>query len=159
MSKVPVFAADAALAGPLASLHRACFDEAWDEAAMRELLAMPGAFAYAAGGLRQLDGVVIARFGGGEAVILTIGVRPQARGQGLGRRLLDAAAIHAAALGAEALFLEVAEDNHAALRLYERSGFYLAGMRPGYYRRAGAPVAARTLKLDLAPPAGTAINP
>ena len=159
MSEAPVFAADAALAGALASLHRACFDEAWDEAAMRELLAMPGAFAYAAGTPARLEGLVIARFGGGEAEILTIGVHPGLRGSGLGRRLLEAAAVHAAALGAEALFLEVAEDNHAALRLYERFGFYLAGMRPGYYRREGTPVAARTLKLDLVPPAGTTINP
>ena len=81
------------------------------------------------------------------------------RGDGLVARLLEAAAIHAAALGAEAIFLEVAEDNHAALRLYESFGFYLVGMRPGYYRREGAPVAARTLKLDLAPPSGIAINP
>lgn len=152
MSGPAIRASDAASAASLAALHRACFDEAWDEAAMRELLAMPGAFAYEAGDPASLDGLVIARIAGGEAEILTIGVRPEVRGSGLGRRLLEAAAIHAAALGAEALFLEVAEDNRAALRLYETSGFYLVGMRPGYYRREGAPVAARTLKLDLVPP-------
>ena len=159
MSGPAVRAADAASAASLAALHRACFDEPWDEAAIRQLLAMPGAFAYEVGTPSGLDGLVVARIAGGEAEILTIGVRPEARGTGLGRRLLEAAAIHAAALGAEALFLEVAEDNHAALRLYETSGFYLVGMRPGYYRREGAPVAARTLKLDLAPPPGIAINP
>lgn len=153
MSGPAIRASNAASAASLAALHRACFDEAWDEAAMRELLAMPGAFAYEAGDPASLDGLVIARIAGGEAEILTIGVRPEVRGSGLGRRLLEAAAIHAAALGAEALFLEVAEDNRAALRLYETSGFYLVGMRPGYYRREGAPVAARTLKLDLVPPA------
>lgn len=153
MSGQAIRAADAASAASLAALHRACFDEPWDEAAMRELLAMPGAFAYEAGGPSEPVGLVIARIAGGEAEILTIGVRPEVRGSGLGRRLLEAAAIHAAALGAEAIFLEVAEDNHAALRLYESFGFYLVGMRPGYYRREGAPVAARTLKLDLAPPA------
>lgn len=153
MSGHAIRASDAASAAPLAALHRACFDEPWDEAAMRELLAMPGAFAYEAGGPAEPVGLVIARIAGGEAEILTIGVRPEVRGSGLGRRLLEAAAIHAAALGAEAIFLEVAEDNHAALRLYESFGFYLVGMRPGYYRREGAPVAARTLKLDLAPPA------
>jgi ribosomal-protein-alanine N-acetyltransferase len=149
----------AASAAALAALHRACFDEPWDEAAIRELFAMPGAFAYEAGEPPSLDGLVIARVAGGEAEILTIGVRPGARGSGLGRRLLEAAAIHAAALGAEALFLEVAEDNHDALRLYESSGFYLVGIRPGYYRKGGVPVAARTLKLDLAPPPEAAINP
>ncbi|MFN4353827.1 GNAT family N-acetyltransferase [Parvibaculum sp.] len=155
MSGPAIRASDAASAAPFAALHRACFGEPWDEAAMRELLAMPGAFAYEAGDPAALDGLVIARTAGGEAEILTIGVRPAMRGTGLGRRLLEAAAIHAAALGAEALFLEVAEDNRAALRLYEAFGFYLVGVRPGYYRREGAPVAARTLKLDLSPPSST----
>lgn len=159
MNGVAIRLSDAASAPSLAALHRACFDEPWDEAAMRELLAMPGAFAFEAGDPASLEGLVIARIAGGEAEILTIGVRPAARGTGLGRRLLEAAAIRAAALGAEALFLEVAEDNRAALRLYETFGFYLVGIRPGYYRRDGAPVAARTLKLDLAPLPGAAINP
>ncbi len=159
MSGPAIRASNAASAASLAVLHRACFDEAWDEAAMRAMLAMPGAFAFEAGDPASLDGLVIARIGGGEAEILTIGVRPEARGQGLGRLLLEAAAAHAAAFGAEALFLEVAEDNRSALRLYETSGFYLVGMRPGYYRRDGASVAARTLKRDLAPLPGTVINP
>ena len=37
MSGQAVRAADAASAASLAALHRACFDEPWDEAAMREL--------------------------------------------------------------------------------------------------------------------------
>ena len=145
--------ADASLAAPMAALHGACFDAAWDASSITRLLAMPGAFAYVtatpAGGL---SGLVIARLGGGEAEILTIGVDPQARGTGLGRLLLDAVAVHAVAGGAEALFLEVAEDNLPALHLYEAYGFELVGRRPGYYRRKDGAVAAQTLKLDLPPP-------
>lgn len=144
--------ADASLAAPMAALHGACFVDAWDASSITRLLAMPGAFAYVTdapeGGL---DGLVIARLGGGEAEILTIGVDPQARGRGLGRLLLDAAAAHAVAGGAAALFLEVAEDNLPALRLYEICGFVLVGRRPGYYRRKDGAVAAHTLKLDLPP--------
>lgn len=145
--------AGAELAAAMAALHARAFDEPWDEAAMRELLAMPGTFALALGPGPALSGFVMFRIGGGEAEILTICVDPASRRAGLGRRLAEAAVAHAMAGGAEAIFLEVADDNEAALRLYEGIGFYLVGMRPGYYRRAGAPVAARTLKLDLAPPA------
>lgn len=145
--------AGAELAAAMAALHARSFGEAWEEAAIRELLAMPGTLALALGQAPALSGFVMLRIGGGEAEILTICTGPECRRAGLGRRLLDAAAAHAMAAGAEALFLEVAEDNEAALRLYESAGFYLVGMRPGYYRREGAPVAARTLKLDLpAPP-------
>ena len=38
--------------------------------------------------------------------------------------------------GAEALFLEVAEDNTAAIGLYQSARFSWAGRRPGYYQRA-----------------------
>ena len=137
----------------LATLHGECFDEPWDAQAIARLLAMPGAFAYSVNAAEDADsppaGFVIARTGGGEAEILTICVRPAARMSGLGRCLLEAAAAHALAAGAETLFLEVAEDNLAALRLYERFGFYLVGMRPAYYGRGNDRVAARTLKLDL----------
>ena len=38
-------------------------------------------------------------------------------------------------LGAEAIFLEVAEDNTAAIALYRSARFSWAGRRSGYYRR------------------------
>ena len=48
------------------------------------------------------------------------------------------------------MFLEVAEDNIAALALYHRAGFAAVGRRRGYYHRAGAaPVDAQVLRLDL----------
>lgn len=151
VSATPV--TDATSLKELATLHGECFDESWDASAIARLLAMPGAFAYSVSEVDDTDspsaGFVIARTGGGEAEILTICVRPAARMSGLGRCLLEAAAAHALAAGAETLFLEVAEDNLAALRLYERFGFYLVGMRPAYYRRGNDRVAARTLKLDL----------
>jgi len=140
----------------LAALHALCFEEAWDAASLARLLAMPGVYALvaesaAANGYPAISplGLVLVRAGGGEAEILTIGVDPAARGRRIGRKLLDAAAAAAIAAGAAALFLEVAEDNGDALRLYERFGFYLVGMRPAYYTRGASRIAARTLKCDL----------
>jgi ribosomal-protein-alanine N-acetyltransferase len=50
------------------------------------------------------------------------------------------------------LFLEVAEDNTVAQRLYTAYGFAMVGRRPDYYRtRHGPPIAALTLRRYLAP--------
>jgi ribosomal-protein-alanine N-acetyltransferase len=62
---------------------------------------------------------------------------------------MEAAAAFARASGAASLFLEVADDNVAALALYERLGFVTVGMRPNYYARGATSVAARTMRLGL----------
>jgi ribosomal-protein-alanine N-acetyltransferase len=51
---------------------------------------------------------------------------------------------------AKRIFLEVAEDNEAALALYRKLGFVELGRRKRYYERAGSePVDALTLALTL----------
>jgi ribosomal-protein-alanine N-acetyltransferase len=134
-----------------AALHALCFDDWWDEPTLERLLAMPGALALAAVATPKapLAGFVLARIAAGEAEILTIAVAPAARGQGLGRGLVEAVAATALAGGATALFLEVAEDNQPALGLYSRLGFRDVGMRPAYYARPAGRIAARILRLDL----------
>ena len=115
----------------IAELHAACFDEAWDTAAIARLLAMPGAFALLA--LRAGDpiGFVIARQAADEVEIVSLGVRPDARRVGAAdammRGVLDRAT------GAATCFLEVAEGNAAARALYLKLGFAQAGRRPRYY--------------------------
>lgn len=148
-----------------ARLHAAAFDEPWDERALSDLLAMPGAFAlgaFAEGRDFALEtshlalethGFVLARLAADEAEILTIAVAPAHRGQGLGHRLMEAAAASVLASGGRALFLEVAADNAPALALYGKLGFRTVGLRPGYYARADIRVDARILRLDLAPEA------
>jgi len=48
---------------------------------------------------------------------------------------VEAAAGLALGLGAEALFLEVADDNAPAIALYESAGFERVGRRRGYYAK------------------------
>ena len=55
-----------------------------------------------------------------------------------GDGLLQAALEAAEREGAKAVYLEVAEDNVAARRLYASHGFEEAGRRRAYYPRAGA---------------------
>lgn len=118
----------------LAALHAASFAAPWDEAALAGLLASPGSFAF-----HHPDGFVLARAAGGEAEILTLAVAPGARGHGLGRALMVAAANHCGELGAQALFLEVGTANPAALALYAGLGFAKVGARKGYYDGPRAP--------------------
>ncbi len=115
----------------LAALHAEAFDAPWDAASLSALLTSPGVFAVA-----EEDGFILIRVVADEAEILTLAVRPAARRGGLGGRLVAAAVVRAAALGAERMFLEVAEDNVAARALYARAGFNEAGRRRGYYARA-----------------------
>ena len=85
-----------------------------------------------------------------EAEILTIAVDPTERKRGVGRELLNEHLQQAAFAGARQLFLEVDEDNAAALALYRRFGFQQVGQRAGYYRRQdGRPATALILRRDL----------
>ena len=138
----------------LAALHARCFEtgggEVWDEPAVKTLLATPGIFAFLI--LAPADhpaGLVMARAGGGESEILTVGVLPEHRRQGLGAALIEAAAVHAATLGAQVLFLEVADDNDAARGLYQHCGFKPIGRRTDYYRRQSERRDAVVLRRDI----------
>lgn len=121
---------DAVTAARLADVHATAFAAPWDAGAFEALLAQAGVFA-----LEQPDGFILLRAVADEAEILTLAVRPARRGQGLGTRLVSEGMTAAAARGATRLFLEVADDNTAALALYARAGFAEAGRRRDYYAR------------------------
>jgi len=124
----------------LAALHARGFDEPWTEEALRELGAGPGVFILKAEADKKISGMVMARMVSDEAEILTITVEPAARGQKIAARLMEDVMVRAIAAGVTSLFLEVAEDNEAALALYARLGFHEVGRRPAYYSRPSGPV-------------------
>ena len=80
-----------------------------------------------------------------EAEILTICVAPSHRKLSLGSALLDAALGAARLSGASKMFLEVAEDNQAAITFYEKNGFSVTGLRKGYYKRDNLYIDAKIL--------------
>ncbi len=154
-------------AAVLADLYAACGLEdadAWGAAAIAGLLRLPGVFAVLAGIPANVagppapaSGLVIGRVAGGEAEILALGVTPEARRRGLGRSLVQAAVVQAAAAGAEAVYLEVAAGNRPARALYRALGFVRVGRRLGYYpadRTGDVRRDALVLRRVLAPPAG-----
>jgi Fur family transcriptional regulator, ferric uptake regulator len=132
-------------AGELARLHASLLDEGWDAASFRELLADPGALAFAAGpgvGSAELGqpawGFVVGRVAADEAEVVALGVARDRQRQGIGRRLVEKLCRAAARRGARRLYLEVAESNVAARALYARLGFEENGRRRGYYARTDA---------------------
>ncbi len=68
-----------------------------------------------------------------EVHVNNLAVRPECRGQGVGRTLLEFVLRLAAGLGARRATLEVRRSNSAALKLYEHMGFTVAGVRRNYY--------------------------
>ena len=134
------------LARALAALHAEAFETPWSAQAFADLLDQAGVVLEGAE-----DGFILIRAVAEEAEILTLAVRPSARRQGLGGRLVKAASRRAVELGASRMFLEVAEDNAPARGLYGALGFEAAGRRPRYYSRAEGPaVDALLLVLNLA---------
>jgi ribosomal protein S18 acetylase RimI-like enzyme len=78
-------------------------------------------------------GTLLFRRGSRRARLYSFCVHPEARGSGLGRRLLEALERLAVDQGAEALGLEVRADNRIALGLYRRMGFRLERWLADYY--------------------------
>ena len=100
----------AAIAARLAAIHTSAFPAPWDAAAFEALLDQPGVLV-----IEDSEGFILLRAVADEAEVLTLAVRPEARRRGLGARLVREGGAAAAARGATRVFLEVADDNTAAL--------------------------------------------
>ena len=133
----------------VADIHAASFDDAWTAPMIRRILSMPGASGMVA--RSEDDGTVagfsLSRVAADECELLSLGVADAHRRCGVGRMLLTAAMAWASAAHAERFFLEVAEDNDAALRLYAGHGLTPVGRRPNYYElKGGGYTAALTMR-------------
>jgi ribosomal-protein-alanine N-acetyltransferase len=99
-------------------------------------MSQPECFFLMSGG--ALDGFALGRVADDEAELLTLVVAQEARGRGLGRRLLQRFEAAARLRHATEAFLEVASDNTAAMHLYRSTGWRVVGTRPGYYGSSDA---------------------
>jgi len=135
-------------------LHAASFAFPWSSADFESYLADPSIVADGAvndiAPKGPLGGFVISRLLPPDAEILSVAVDPVRRGAGLGRALLEKHLVNLERGGALLVFLEVADDNPAALAIYARAGFKTIGKRENYYRRAnGDACAALTMRLEM----------
>jgi ribosomal-protein-alanine N-acetyltransferase len=144
----------------IAELHKRCFDESWSAFTVRQILVLPGAFGLLAmenGGSGECDagspallGFALCRAAGGECELLSLAVAATMRSRGIGATLLAGVVDRARERAISRMFLEVAEDNLIAQRLYKAYGFRPVGRRPHYYRRPRSPaIAALTFAISL----------
>lgn len=139
-------------AAALAILHARSFPVGWSEPEFERMLSDPSTIAHVArgnSGRGAITGFVLSRIAADEAEILSVAVDPAARGHGLAGELLQRHLGRLAAFGVARIFLEVGEENEAALRLYDKAGFRPVGKRAGYYPRPGGAVSALTLRREL----------
>ncbi len=139
-------------ASDIAALHKRLFDPAWDTECIGRLIEHPAAAAFIAQvrDPKVLAGFVLGQIAADEAEILSIGVAPEWQRRGIARQMVEGLIRAARRAEVDRLFLEVAADNTAAMKLYEGLGFTIAGRRKGYYVRPGAePVDALVLALVL----------
>lgn len=119
----------------VAVLEEEAFSAPWTAATFLRLLDRPGAELWV---VEEGEGIVA--YGVlwcilDQGELANIAVAPEARGRGLGSRLLDHFIEVARGRGVGRLFLEVRESNQVALRLYASRGFHRIGRRRGYYER------------------------
>lgn len=131
----------AAMAALLHELHIRCFSadtgERWRLADFADMLNLPDCRGLIAERRAMPAGYALARFCLDECELLSLGILPENRQQGLAGALLAELAAQCRQISVRKLFLEVREDNHSAISFYEKQGFSVTGRRPGYYRGNG----------------------
>ena len=138
----------------VAELERRCFGEPWPESALRNILANPAISVWLLEDPSRCPlGYLLFQEAGTEAEILRIGTLPEQRRRGVGLRLVRVFQAWCRQRGVGRVFLEVREDNHAARRLYERSGFTPAGRRKGYYASPPGDALVLQWRSEIAPSA------
>ena len=84
--------------------------------------------------------------GAAEADVLTVGVVPEHRGQGIAKALMALITDWAKAQRSTAMMLEVKTDNSAAIGLYESLGYTKLNVRKDYF---GQGLDAQVMRLEL----------
>jgi ribosomal-protein-alanine N-acetyltransferase len=135
----------------LATIHAQGFHRGWSREDFASYIAGTDTPVYVAcDARRKIAGFAMLRLAADEAELITIAVDKRWRNKGIGRALLRAMLEDLAMTPAQKLFLEVAADNSAALRLYAAHGFAKLSERQGYYARPdGQPATAIVMGRDL----------
>jgi [ribosomal protein S18]-alanine N-acetyltransferase len=128
-------ARDADLAALIALENRVFTSDRMSPRQIRRHLGNPGAGTVVATRNGDVVGAAIVFFHASHRIarLYSIAVAPEARGAGIGEKLLAAAERLARTRIATAMRLEVRTDNAAAQRLYEGRGYRRFGVRRRYY--------------------------
>ncbi len=135
MSEVRVRVATLADAAAMLQLETLFPSDRMSVRSIRRFIAAPGARVLVAVRGTDLLGnlVLLLRANSRKARIYSVVVSPQARGLGIGNRLVEAAERAAKREGRSAVTLEVRGDNTAAQALYAKRGYVEERRLPAYY--------------------------
>lgn len=85
---------------------------------------------------RTIKGFALGKLEGGSvAHLITLDVLPEVRRQGIGKALMDSLHEEFDRQGVKTVNLEVSVENLGARRFYEKLGYTIVGLLPGYYNR------------------------
>ncbi len=139
------------VAQDLADIHAACptITRPWSAQEFANLLHNPRVF-YGT----HPSGFIIGRQVDAEEVeLFMFVVVTEQQNKGIGRDLLTNFIDSVRNLSVRRIFLEVAENNDKALRMYKAAGFQEAGKRIAYYKMPdGTPIDGITMRLDIETP-------
>lgn len=135
----------------LARIHAHGFYRGWPSGEFESFLVDPATPIYVAcDAKRRIAGFALIRVVEDESELLTIAVDPKWRGKRIGNALLNAVFEDLLMTRARRMFLEVSEENVAAIKLYTKQGFAEISRRKGYYPKAdGSQATALVMSRDL----------
>jgi ribosomal-protein-alanine N-acetyltransferase len=138
-------------ASDLARIHAQGFYRGWPAGEFTSFLNEADTPVYVAcDAKRRIAGFALIRIAADEAELLTIAVDPKWRGKRIGQALLKATFDDLLMSPARRMFLEVSEDNAAAIKLYGKAGFATISSRKGYYPKPdGSAATALVMARDL----------
>ena len=110
-------------------IEKKCLSTAWSEGQIRDRSPETVYLLALADGIPA--GILSASLSLYDGELLNIAVLPDLRGRGVAQALLEE--LYTRMQGLPELFLEVAESNLPAQRLYEKNGFSVVGRRKGFY--------------------------
>lgn len=135
MAKTPITLEPAAIedAQILSQLHKQLFPSPWSEESFHNLLKKTNILALLARQEGEITGFIILQKASDEAEIIMLAVQQKYQGKGIGDLLCQNAISDLKQANIQNIFLEVDENNEAALALYKKLGFTIVGNRKAYY--------------------------
>ena len=123
------------------------FTMAWSESTFRGLLRRKDSDLFVAEIDRTIVGYSVFWAVTDQGELGNVAVVKDRRGQGIGRKLIEAVLARAAERGVREIFLEVRKSNYGAQTLYGTFGFYEVARRKNYYLEPSED--ALVMRLDL----------
>ena len=121
------------LAKSFAVIHKACFGNTstkFSSSFILSLIENPNVKFIE----QEQKGFCLARLSDREAEIITMAIKPEFQQKGIGYSILIKTIQLIKKTSCETIFLEVASDNVAGIKLYSKAGFNKCGIRKNYYQ-------------------------